>query len=135
MLVSTPFHKNPRGSRTRDSTKARRICFDAHKTYDHLGRVRLICHLNKCVIDPVRDKWRADHIRRFADDGEDTAENLFPICERCDRDEKAPADTTAVAKGRRQGERHYGVKRPTGFRRPKGAKFDWSLGRYVKEQS
>jgi hypothetical protein len=122
-------------SRKRDSVKARRICFDARRTQDHLGRTILICHLNGCRIDPGRDAWRADHIRRFAEDGEETAENLWPICKRCDAEEKAPNDTREVAKGKRVRDFHYGIKRPKGFRRPAGAKFDWSRGRYVREEA
>lgn len=122
-------------ARPRNSTRARRICFDAHRTTDHLGRTILICHLNKCVIDPVRDEWRADHIRRHADDGEETAENLLPICKVCDVEEKAPQDTREVAKRKRIADRHYGIKRSSrGFRRrPEGFRFDWNIGRYVRE--
>ena len=119
-------------ARRRDSVKARRICFETHKWKDHLGRWRLTCHLNKCAIDPARDKWRADHIRRWAQDGEDTPENLWPICKHCDQTEKAPEDTSEIAKGKRVYERHYGIRRPEGFYKPEGARFDWKKRRYVR---
>ena len=127
------MHAEASGARRRDSVKARRICFEAHRTTNHIGRTILICHLNGCIIDPVRNPWRADHIRRWAEDGEDTPENLFPICERCDREDKAPKDTSAVAKGKRMGERHFGIRRATGFRKvPPGYKYDWKQRRVVK---
>ena len=94
----------------RDSTNARRICFDTHRQTDDRG-VFMICHLNKCRIDPIRTRWRADHIRRHAEGGEDTKENLWPICEACDLQFKAPKDATEVAKGKRVKDRHYGIKK------------------------
>lgn len=97
-------------SGSRDSTRARRICFDAHKQTDPQGRIYMVCHLNKCIIDPVRKRWRADHIRRHAEGGEDTPENLWPICEECDINFKAPNDTTEVAKGKRVSDQHFGIK-------------------------
>lgn len=88
--------------RRRDSVKARRICFETHKWANEAGQWRLTCHLNGCVIEPIRtESWRADHIRRWAEGGEDTPENLRPICTVCDVTEKAPKDTREVAKGKR----------------------------------
>lgn len=95
-------------SRTRDSTKCRRICFDTHKKQDERG-IYMICHVGKCRIEPAKDGWRADHIRRWAEGGEDTPENLWPICRKCD-EVKAPEDTSEVAKGKRVAESVYGVK-------------------------
>src|SRR5688572_4282625 len=88
--------------RRRDSVKARRICFEAHRWQNAAGQWRLTCHHKGCEIDPIiRTSWRADHIRRWAEGGEDTAENLHPICTACDVTEKAPHDTSEVAKGKR----------------------------------
>jgi hypothetical protein len=88
--------------RRRDSVKARRIVFEHHKWANDAGQWRLTCHMNGCVIDPTRrNSWRADHIRRWAEGGEDTPENLRPICTTCDVTEKAPNDTREVAKGKR----------------------------------
>jgi hypothetical protein len=98
--------------RRRDSVKARRICFEAHKWQNEAGQWRLTCHHKKCVIDPIRrDRWRADHIRRWAEGGEDTPENLRPICVHCDVTEKAPHDTREVAKGKRVRDSIYIGKR------------------------
>jgi hypothetical protein len=78
------------------------------------------CHVGKHPIDPVRDKWRADHIRRWAEGGEDTPENLWPICLKCDVEEKAPDDTREVAKGKRVYEQTYGIRQSKGsFRNSK----------------
>ena len=54
---------------TRNSTRARRICFDAHKITTAEGKIRLPCHVCKRELDPVLDDWRADHIRRHAEGG------------------------------------------------------------------
>lgn len=121
----------------RDSVRARRICFDTHKQRDEMG-VFLRCYRCDRRIDPVRQSkdWRADHHpKRWADGGEDTPDNLKPICIWCDSgsDGKAAQDTREVAKRKRISEKHFGIRRKTGFRKPLGAKFDWSQGRYVKQ--
>ena len=120
-------------SKYRDSTKARRICFDAHRFTGPLGRPVMKCHYCDSLIDPIRDQWRADHIRRHAEGGEDTAENLWPIHLTCDVQHKAPNDTREVAKGKRASNKHFGIERKrSSFRKkPPGAKFDWATGRYV----
>lgn len=115
--------------RSRDSTRARRICFHAHAWKNHLGHIRLTCHLNKCIIDPVRTRWRADHIKRHANGGEDTPENLWPICERCDIEEKAPDDAREIAKGKRVHDRHYNIKQSSGWNRKWRRKMDGTVVR------
>lgn len=101
--------------RRRDSVKARRICFDAHKWANAAGQWRLTCHRCKIVIDPIRkNSWRADHIRRWAEDGEDTPENLWPICVPCDVQFKAPHDTSEVAKGKAVRDSLYIKNKPKG---------------------
>lgn len=99
----------------RDSPRARRVCVDAHSYFNPAGRKVMDCHVCKAVIDLVKDKpdtWRADHIKRHAEGGEDTAENLWPICIDCDTgpDGKAAQDTRIVAHGKRMSDRHYGIK-------------------------
>jgi 5-methylcytosine-specific restriction endonuclease McrA len=101
--------------RRRDSVKARRICFDAHKWANAAGQWRLTCHRCKIVIDPIRkNSWRADHIRRWAEGGEDTPENLWPICVPCDVQFKAPHDTSEVAKGKAVRDSLYIKNKPKG---------------------
>lgn len=120
---------------TRNSTKARRICFEAHKIESD-GFIFLRCHVCKHELDPVREKWRADHIRRHAEGGEDTAENLYPICMDCDGGVggKAADDTIQVAKGKRNRDKHFGIKQKTGFRKPPpGMKYDWKRGGYRRD--
>lgn len=119
-------------TRKRDSVRARRIVFDTHRWQDASGKWRLTCHLKGCIIDPIiRTSWRADHIRRFAEGGEDTPENLRPICTVCDQTEKAPHDTSEVAKGKRVRDSIY-IKKPRGWK-PEGYRYDWQARRYVKE--
>jgi 5-methylcytosine-specific restriction endonuclease McrA len=97
--------------RHRDSVKARRICFETHRWQNEAGQWRLTCHVCKTAIDPIRrNSWRSDHIRRWAEGGEDTPENLWPICTICDA-KKAPQDTREVAKGKRVRDSIYVGKR------------------------
>lgn len=108
--------------RHRNSTKARRICFEHHRQFDEAGRAFMICCCGRGLrpscgqrIDPVRDPWRADHgIKPWSEGGEDTPENLFPVLERCDREKSAPEDASRIAKNKRIHDRHYGIKRSSG---------------------
>ena len=93
----------------RNSTRARRICFDAHKQQDGMG-VYLLCHICDRRISPGRDDWDADHIRRHAEGGEETSENLWPAHAACHRT-KSAKDVGEVAKGKRVAAKHYGIKR------------------------
>lgn len=113
-------------SKPRDSAKARRICVEAHHWHNLLGRKCLTCHVCKRAIDLHKEPtaWRADHIRRHAEGGEDTAENLWPICLECDcgTEGKAADDTRTVAKGKRIQDKADGVRRKSSF--PGWRKFD-----------
>lgn len=105
--------------RSRNSAKARKICFESHRHDGPLGKERyLTCHVNKCLIDTLNKKqpWRADHIIPWAIGGEDTAKNLLPICLACDGgiDGKAANDTTVIAKGKRVSVKHFGLEQKKG---------------------
>lgn len=106
----------------RNSNKARRTCVDTHAWFNLLGRKCLTCHVCGCTIELLStrpDKWRADHSRRHAEGGKETADNLWPICIDCDTgpDGKAAQDTKTIAHGKRMADRHDGVKiRGRGFR-------------------
>lgn len=95
---------------SRDSAKCRRIVVRSQAFEGPGGRLLLKCHAGGEIIDVLKDakKWRADHIVRYAEGGEDTAENLRPICTDCDAI-KAPDDTREVAHGKRYGDKHLGV--------------------------
>lgn len=70
----------------------------------------MVCHDCGVRLDPAIDRWEADHIRRHAEGGDDSPENVWPICVPCHRD-KSKLDTTAVAKGKRCGAKRNGIKR------------------------
>jgi len=101
----------------RNSRRARQVCFDTHCMEDVRG-VYMICHCGrpqcKKRIDPVKDKWRADHNRRWAEGGRDTPANLWPILAICDLEFKAPRDARWVAKGRRIAKKMRGEHRRKG---------------------
>jgi 5-methylcytosine-specific restriction enzyme A len=94
----------------RNSRRARTICVDTHSYSSKTGRPLMDCHVCKAAIDLKTRDWRADHIRRWAEGGRDTPDNLFPICLPCDR-VKAAIDTREVAKGKRTAERNIGIRR------------------------
>lgn len=98
----------------RNSREARDICLKTHGMTDRHGRFYMVCHCGqpdcKKIIDPVRDRWRGDHIRRWAEGGRNTPDNLRPILEACDAgpNGKAARDTKIIAHGKRAGARHMG---------------------------
>jgi 5-methylcytosine-specific restriction endonuclease McrA len=107
------------------SAKARRECFEANKCVDHAGHIFLVCHLCGARIDPVRDKWDAEHVIPHAFGGT----VLKPAHEKCHRQKTSNDDVPAIAKSKRVSDRHFGIKRPKGFRKTEGVKFNWSTGR------
>lgn len=94
----------------RNSTRDRRVCFDAHKRTSAAGRTILVCHVCGGEIDVLREEWEADHIARHAEGGASTPENLLPIHFRCHR-EKSKVDNREVKKGVRISEKYSGVRR------------------------
>ncbi len=103
----------------RNSTRARRVCFEAHRQFDEDGRAYMICQCGRgsrasCGqrIDPVRDRWRADHgIRPWAEGGKDTPDNLFPILTACDVEFTAKEDARRIAKNKRVYEKHNNIRK------------------------
>jgi hypothetical protein len=96
---------------------------------DHKGRC-CICHGQ---IDGVREKWIDEHELSLWLGGGNELENrgiAHVICAK----PKTAKEATDRAKVRRVAEKHFGATRPKGFRKPKGAKFDWSQGRYVRRE-
>lgn len=97
----------------RDSRRARRICIETHARPDHLGRLVMMCSCGcKQMIYPKDTAWRADHLRRWADGGRDTPDNLFPIRLSCDAGKggKAARDNTSVKKAQRVADKMYGYR-------------------------
>jgi len=56
---------------------------------------------------------------------------LGPCCHRGENG-KTAKDVGIIAKAKRQERGHLRIKRPSGFQRPPGFRFDWSAGRYVR---
>lgn len=119
----------------RNSKKAREIVLATHAKVNKRGGIFLECHCCGFPFNPATTKWRADHIRRHAEGGEESAANLWPILESCDRI-KAANDTSEIAKGKRAGAKHFGVERKSGFRKPpSGMEYDWRRGGYRRAGS
>ena len=110
-------------TRSRDSTKARRITVDTHKQIDANGKPYMLCQCGRglrpscmAVIDLTRplDKnhqWRAHHVILWADGGEDTPDNLVPIRVQCDVQHTAPEDVSRHAKNKNIRETRLGIKK------------------------
>ena len=129
-------------ARPRNSTRARRICFETWRRTDEAGRIymdcqcgqglRKSCGLRIYVKEIASSAWRADHgITKWAEGGEDTADNLFPVLEKCDREFKAPEDVKTIAKNKRIKDRQHGLKissRPMPGSKASGWKKTFSRG-------
>ena len=105
----------------RNSVRARRICFETHRKQDDGGTYYMVCSCG-CGqrFNPATTRWRADHGARWGEGGRDVPENLWPIIEAHDagKGNKAAKDTKEVAKGKRMGEKHYGVSKGAKKGRP-----------------
>lgn len=78
------------------------------------------------------DTWTVEHIRALALGGEDADSNCGPAHETCRR-LKDKADVSSIAKAKRAKAKHFGIRKPTSFRKPPpGYGYDWTRGRYTK---
>lgn len=89
------------------SAKSRRECFEAHKQKDITGRIFLICHICNWPIDPVREPWEAEHVTPHAFGGKE----IMPAHEKCHKHKTSTVDVPAIAKSKRNSDRHFGIKR------------------------
>ena len=73
-----------------------------------------------------------DHILPDVFGGEPTLANCQVLCTACHRD-KTRTDNRAAKKSSRSRDKHTGAFKPSprGFRKPAGAVYDWSRGRYT----
>lgn len=94
----------------RNSTRDRRICFEAHKREDAAGKY-LICYLCQIKIRPATEEWEADHIRRHAEDGGSTGENLWPVHVKCHKVKTNTVDKKEIAKGKRVKDKVFGIRK------------------------
>ncbi len=92
-----------------------------------------VCILCDTKIDGVRERWIIEHKRALGLGGEDTDDNCGPAHEDCRR-AKDKIDVADIARAKRRKAKHLGIKKPRSFRRPPGARFDWSRGRYIREE-
>lgn len=94
---------------------------------------RGICHLCGLRIQAPPDKWEVEHVRPIGLLGEDAEANMAPAHVDCHA-VKTKADVASIAKAKRSKARHLGIKKPSTFRKlPSGYRYDWRLGRPVKE--
>ena len=130
-------------SRQRDSTRARRITYDTHRKKDHLDRWYMDCRCGRGLrpdcgqrIDPtLTSTWPAHHNIPWAEGGEDTPENLFPILTKSDVEKTAPEDTSRIAKNVRIRERHEGIRtRGSSFATNRNGRFKKKISGEVVER-
>lgn len=74
-----------------------------------------------------------DHIISDSSGGEPTLDNCAAVCLPCHGWKSRNVDTPKAAKIKRVSDKHRGIRKAPSFQKPKGIRFDWSQGRYVKE--
>jgi len=74
-----------------------------------------------------------DHILADSNGGEPTLSNCAAVCLSCHGFKTRHFDTPRAAKIKRQSDKAKGIRKAPSFQKPKGVRFDWSQGRYVKE--
>lgn len=86
----------------------------------------------------VGDIWTVEHDPALENGGTDDDESCWVVCTRC-RPAKDATDHGKAAKSRKAYTRHVVptmyLKSERGFRKPKGVKFDWSRGKYVRDEA
>lgn len=88
----------------------------------------------KCSARLVPGKFQYDHRIPDAMGGEPTLENCVVLCSACHSIKTTTKDIPAIAKVKRIRRKHIGAEpKARGFYRPPGIRFDWKLGRNVKE--
>lgn len=93
-----------------NSTVIRRKCFAYWRYLTPRGwRMRCQCGCN-VEFNPADVKWEADHEHLHTYDGSDDPPNVRPLIYRCHK-AKSGKDKTFIAKGQRQSDSVYGVKR------------------------
>ena len=109
-----------------NQAKFRRECFEKHKWQGPLGRWYLTCADCDLPFEPARDKyWEADHRVPVGLDGPSTPENSQPLCGPCHKAKTHGIDRPAIQKSKDVRDKHFGIKRKSGFYRPPGHKYQW----------
>lgn len=75
-----------------------------------------------------------DHVLADSNGGDPTLDNCCATCLPCHGFKTRNFDTPRAAKIKRQSDKAKGIRKAPSFQKPKGVRFDWSQGRYVKEQ-
>lgn len=116
-----------------NSTTIRRACFAYWRYQDEHGRWVMDCQECGSQIVPARDKWDADHDIVRAEDGSDEPPNVRPLCKHC-HNNKTKKDVRSIAKGKRQSDSVYGVRRSRSrLGKREGMHYDWEQRRYVPD--
>lgn len=93
-----------------------------------------VCILCKEKIDGTRERWIIEHAVALALGGEDTDANCGPAHAACADRKTHQEDMPRIAKAKRQKMKALGIRKPSRFPKPApGTRFDWGLGRYVRE--
>lgn len=119
-------------TKPRNSVRDRRDCFDKYKYVDDLGRTVMDCHIcHGPIVPSAGDRWEAEHVTMHVADGEDIRPAHYSPCHKT----KTKSDIKSWSKAKRVKDRRFGIVRPKGFYKPKGVKFDWAQGKYIREDA
>lgn len=105
----------------RNSTKDRRLCFEAHAKIDHLNRTYMLCHLCKVAIYPDREEWEADHVGKLHVYG---GSECWPAHVECHK-AKTKTDNREVKKHTRIREKRMGIRKSKSRPMPGSKKSKW----------
>jgi 5-methylcytosine-specific restriction enzyme A len=82
------------------------------------------------------EKWDRDHIVPLADGGKNVESNFQVLCGWCHKG-KTAAEATTRGKVRAKAKAALGIskRKGRGFQKPAGVTYDWSRGRYVRDDT
>jgi len=71
------------------------------------------CQICTRKIEPG-ERWVCDHKQAIINEGANNEDNLWPICDWCDKKTKTPADVAEKSITYRKRLKHHGLKKPKG---------------------
>lgn len=112
--------------RTDDAKVPPRVRLRIFKAHDG------ICHLTGRKI-AAGERWELEHVKALILGGEHRESNLAPALADAHK-RKTAMEMKVKAKIDRIAKKNLGIRKVPSFQKPKGVRYDWSQGRYVKEQ-
>lgn len=121
-------------SRAEFSKRTQRDAYDRSNGHCEAAGVLYGLPTGKRCNMPLNNGVEYDHVILDANSKDNSLNNCAAVCPACHRFKTTKRDIPTAAKTLRQQDTDRGISsKSRGFYKPPGMKYDWSTGRYVKE--